>query len=379
MTGPPPVPADPSFISRDPSTGQRMKAEGKEKERISPATGEGLHEARQYAKEEDRFVRCSVCSHRCRIKDGGHGICGVRINRGGTLYAATYAKISSEAVDPIEKKPLFHFLPGSLSYSLGSVGCNFRCEHCQNWHISQATLDDGLLHPLSPEEGVARALASGSRSISWTYNEPVIWHEYPLDMGALARERGLGTIYVTNGYITEEALRELAPMLQAWRVDLKAFNDEFYRKTCRAHLEPVLSATELAHELGMHVETVTLVIPGLNDSMEEMEGLIRWVLDHLGPDTPMHFSRFHPDYRMRDRGATPVATLERIYARAREMGLRFPYLGNVFGHRFEHTWCPKCGALLIERTGFSTRFVDLADHRCGKCGEAIPYVSDPGR
>ena len=348
---------------------------GKEPE-ISLPADESLHEARQYARLEEQAVQCSVCSHRCRIRDGGHGICGVRINRGGTLFAATYGKVSAEAVDPIEKKPLFHFLPGSLSYSLGSVGCNFRCGHCQNWHISQATLADGLLQPLSPEEGVARALASGCRSISWTYNEPVIWHEYPLDMGTLARERGLATIYVTNGYITEEALRELSPMLQAWRVDLKAFSDEFYRKTCKAHLEPVLESTEIAHGLGMHVETVTLVIPGLNDSMEEMEGLIRWVLDHLGPDTPMHFSRFHPDYRMRDRGATPVATLERIYSRAREMGLRFPYVGNVFGHKFENTWCPKCGALLIERTGFSTRFVDLGDHRCRKCGERIPYVSD---
>ena len=340
------------------------------KETMTAAAG-ALHEARQYEKLGDNFVHCSVCAHRCRIKDGGHGICGVRLNRGGVLYAATFGKISAEAVDPIEKKPLFHYLPGTLSYSLGSVGCNFQCEHCQNWHISRATLDDGLLRSLSPEEGVARARGTGCRSIAWTYNEPTIWHEYPLAMGTLARGKGLGTVYVTNGYITEEALAELAPMLEAFRVDLKAFTEEFYRKVCKAKLQPVLDASRKARELGMHVETVTLVIPGLNDSMEEMEGLIRWVVENLGPATPMHFSRFHPDYRMQDREATPVATLEKIYHRARELGIRFPYLGNVPGHPFENTFCPKCGALLIERTGYHTEFRGLKGDRCGECGEGI--------
>lgn len=220
-----------------------------------------MHEAHQYERIGDGTVRCSLCAHRCTIADGKHGICGVRINRGGTLYAATFGRVVSEAVDPIEKKPLFHFLPGTLSYSLGSVGCNFRCQHCQNWEISQAGLEDLPLMAISPEEGVERALASGSASIAWTYNEPTIWHEYPLEMGALARERGLQTVYVTNGYITEEALAELAPMLGAFRVDLKAFSDDFYRKVCRARLQPVLDATVAAHEHGMHIETVTLVIP----------------------------------------------------------------------------------------------------------------------
>jgi pyruvate formate lyase activating enzyme len=342
-----------------------------------PAEGVGsvvtgpMHEARQYTKLEDQVVHCSVCAHRCRIKEGGHGICGVRLNRKGVLYAATYGKISAEAVDPIEKKPLFHYLPGTLSYSLGSIGCNFQCEHCQNWHISRATLEDGLTRSLSPEEGVARAQGTGCRSISWTYNEPTIWHEYPLDMGTLAREKGLGTIYVTNGYITEEALQDIAPMLQAFRVDLKAFSEDFYRKVCRAKLQPVLDASRKARELGMHIETVTLVIPGLNDTMEEMEGLIRWVAENLGPSTPMHFSRFHPDYRMQDREPTPVATLEKIYRKAKELGIRFPYLGNVPGHPFENTCCPKCGALLIERSGYQTRFRQLKGDRCGECGEII--------
>ena len=236
--------------------------------------GDRMHEARLYQRLEDATVRCSLCAHRCTIREGKQGVCGVRINRGGTLYAATFGKVIAEAVDPIEKKPLNHFLPGTLSYSLGTIGCNFHCEHCQNWHISQQTLEMEALRDLTPEQGVERAIRSGSASIAWTYNEPTIWHEYPLAMGTLARKKHLGTVYVTNGYITEEGLRELAGMLTAFRVDIKSFSDTFYRKVCGGRLQPVLDATALAKELGMHVETVTLVIPGQNDSMEEMETLI---------------------------------------------------------------------------------------------------------
>ena len=337
-----------------------------------------MHEARQYARLEDGSVKCSLCSHRCTIHDGKHGICGVRWNEGGVLDAKTYGKISAEAVDPIEKKPLFHYLPGTRSYSLGSIGCNFHCKHCQNLHISRAALEEAPLRTLMPEEGVRRALASGSASISWTYNEPTIWHEYTLDMATAAKKAGLGTIYVTNGYITEEALREIAPVLGAFRVDIKAFTDEFYTRTCGAHLQPVLDAAQLARELGMHVETVTLVIPGLNDSMEEQTALIRWVIGNLGPETPMHFSAFHPDYQMTDRGATPVATLEKIYRKAKELGLRFPYLGNVYHHEYENTYCPACGALLIERRGFSCSFRELDGMQCRSCGEKIEVVRHAG-
>jgi len=333
-----------------------------------------MHEARQYIKKENNAVQCTLCSHRCRIADGKHGICGVRQNAGGTLYAATYGLVSAEAVDPIEKKPLYHFLPGTLSYSLGGIGCNFKCRHCQNWQISQADLAGSRLFPVSPEEGVARAIASRCASISWTYNEPTIWHEYALDMGTLARSRGLGTCYVTNGYITEEALRELAPMLSAFRVDLKAFTDDFYRKICGAHLQPVLDAAVLARELKMHIETVTLVIPGLNDSREEIDALIRWVIENLGPDTPMHFSAFHPDYRMTDRNGTPAALIEKICTRAKELGLHFAYSGNVGYSKFDNTYCPACGSLLIERRGFSARIAGLDDRQCTNCGEKIGIV-----
>jgi len=332
------------------------------------------HEARQYTRLDDNAVRCSLCSHRCTIQDEKTGICGVRLNEGGTLHALTYGKVSAEAVDPIEKKPLFHFLPGTLSYSLGSIGCNFHCTHCQNWHISRAGISDMNLAEISPEEGVRRAMAQGCASISWTYNEPTIWHEYTLDMAKIAHERGLGTVYVTNGYITEEALRELSPVLDAYRVDIKAFTDDFYRKVCGARLQPVLDSTIVAKELGMHVEVVNLVIPGLNDSPEETTSLIRWILDNLGPDVPVHFTRFHPDYQMRDRKATDIAVLEGIYRRARELGLHYPYLGNVYASPCESTYCPSCGELVIERSGFSSIMRNISSGRCGRCGEKIAYT-----
>lgn len=337
-----------------------------------------MHRALQWSPADEGAAKCSLCNHRCIIRKGKTGICGVRENRDGILYATTYGRVSAEAVDPIEKKPLYHFLPGTLSYSLGSIGCNFHCEHCQNWHISRSERDPGGLPHLPPEEGVRRARASGCSSISWTYNEPTIWHEYTLAMGDLARKALLSTVYVTNGYITEEALRELSPMLQAYRVDIKAFSEDFYKKVCGARLQPVLDSAVLARELGMHIEVVNLVIPGLNDSPKETGALVKWIVENLGESTPVHFTRFHPEYHMQDRGATPPSVLEKIYRQARDLGLRFPYLGNVFPHPFENTYCPRCGALCIERRGFSAAFRHLSGHACTKCGETIEYVDTPG-
>ncbi len=333
-----------------------------------------MQEAALYTPNPDGTVSCRLCNHGCRIADGRVGRCKVRQNRMGRLCATSFGRISAEHIDPIEKKPLNHFLPGTLCYSLGSVGCTFTCTHCQNWQLSRAAESILSLPFLSPDEAIRRAVDAGASSVAWTYNEPTISFEYTLEMGRLARAAGLGTVYVTNGYMTVEAVEALAPMLNAFRVDIKAFNDTFYREICGARLEPVLASTERAHELGMHVETVTLVIPGLNDDPEEIDGLVRWVIDHLGPDTPMHFSRFHPDYRMQDRPATPVTTLERIYERARDLGLRYPYLGNVGGHPYENTWCPRCRALLVERRLMHGRITGLEDGRCRECGEVIPLV-----
>ena len=327
-----------------------------------------------FDKLQNNRTRCNVCSHRCNIAEGKIGICGTRKNIGGKVHTVIYNTVSSEAVDPIEKKPLYHFLPGTLSYSLGTIGCNFRCEHCQNWTISQVTLDKAYTMEITPEEAVRRALSAGCRSISWTYNEPAIWHEYTYDSAVLAKKAGLGTVYVTNGYITPEALRRISPYLDAYRVDIKSFSDSFYKKVCKAKLAPVLESTELAKELGMHVEVITLIIPGRNDSPEEIAQLSKWVHDNLGEDTPMHFTRFYPMYQMTEVIPTPAEMLEKAHDIAKKEGMRFVYTGNVPGHKYENTYCPECGALLIDRTGFTVSEYNIKDGKCPRCGEEIPVV-----
>ncbi len=320
-------------------------------------------------------VKCNVCSHRCTIAEGKVGICGTRKNIDGKIHTLIYNTVSSEAVDPIEKKPLYHFLPGTLSYSLGSIGCNFRCEHCQNWNISQVTLEEAWTKEITPEEAVRRALATGCKSISWTYNEPAIWHEYTYDSAALAKKAGLKTIYVTNGYITPEALERISPYLDAYRVDIKSFSEDFYKKVCGARLAPVLESTKLAKKLGMHVEVITLIIPTRNDSREEITQIVRWVRDNLGVDTPMHFTRFHPMYKMDDLTSTPTETLEMAHDIAKKEGMRFVYTGNVPGHKYENTYCPKCNALLIDRAGFRASTIKIEGGKCPSCGEGIPVIS----
>ncbi len=323
----------------------------------------------------DDKVRCNICGHRCKIGEGKLGFCGTRRNINGKIYTTIYNTISSEAVDPIEKKPLYHFLPGTRSYSLGSIGCNFRCEHCQNWSISQVTLEEAYTKEITPEEAVENALRTGCKSISWTYNEPAIWHEYTYDSAVLAREAGLKTAYITNGYITPEALRRIAPYLDAYRVDIKSFSEDFYRKVCAARLAPVLESARLAKELRMHVETVTLVVPARNDSPEEITMLVRWVRDNLGVDTPMHFTRFYPMYKAEHISPTPVSTLEMAYDIAKKEGMRFVYLGNVPpGYKYENTYCPECNTLLIERTGFSISAYGMKGNKCPECGEEIPIL-----
>jgi pyruvate formate lyase activating enzyme len=319
-------------------------------------------------------VKCNVCSHRCTIAEGKLGVCRTRQNKNGKIYTLIYNTVSSEAVDPIEKKPLYHFLPGTLSYSLGTIGCNFRCMHCQNWNISQVTLEEAWTKEITPEEAIRRALATGCKSIAWTYNEPAIWHEYTYDSAVLAKKAGLKTIYVTNGYITPEALRRIAPYLDAFRVDIKSFSDDFYRKICGARLAPVLESTKLAKELGMHVEVITLIIPTKNDSPEEISRIVRWVRDNLGADTPMHFTRFYPMYKMGDIPPTQTEALEMAHDIAKKEGMRFVYTGNVPGHKYENTYCPKCNALLIDRAGFRVSAIKIKEGKCPECGEGVAIV-----
>jgi pyruvate formate lyase activating enzyme len=333
-------------------------------------------EARFWKSLADEKVQCMLCPHHCLIALGKHGICGVRKNENGKLFTLIYGSCSSVADDPIEKKPLYHFYPGSMVLSLGSVGCTFRCEHCQNYSISMAGLEGFPLQEIPPEDVVELIREHGCRGVAWTYNEPSIWHEYTFDSAKLVKDAGFYTVYVTNGYIEEDPLKEIAPYLDAMNIDVKAFHDEFYRKVCKAKLTPVLQTCERAVKLGIHVELTYLVIPGLNDAADELTGFCRWVNDSLGSSTPVHFSRFHPDYKMRHLSATPTEVLLSAYAKAKDAGLQYVYLGNIPHGEYENTWCPSCGSLLIERFGFSSSIKGLKAGKCIRCGAVIPLRMD---
>lgn len=330
-------------------------------------SGSGSTEASHYSQEGDK-LRCSLCPHSCLIADRGRGKCGVRENRGGRLYSLIYGLASSIHLDPIEKKPFFHFMPGSTALSLGSVGCNLSCLHCQNYSISRARPGDFQLSETSAEEIVDRALDSGAKSISWTYNEPTIWHEFTKVVSQAAHSAGLKTNYVTNGYIQEPPLRELKGIIDAMNIDVKAFTDEFYREICGGHLAPVLRACEVSVELGMHLEVTYLLIPGHNDTEQELRRFSEWVAGSLGIDVPVHFSAFHPDYKLTSVPRTPAGRLDAAYDIARSAGLRFVYLGNIRAGDRDDTFCPSCGELAVERDGFYISKSNLDGGRCGKCG-----------
>lgn len=332
-----------------------------------------MKEARFWVREGD-VVRCSLCPHACSIGEGKRGLCGVRENRGGRLFSLIYGMVSSMHVDPIEKKPLFHFKPGEMAFSLGSIGCNLKCLHCQNYMISQAKYEEFHLYRLSPEEVCDLCEKEGCRIIAWTYNEPTIWHEFTYDASREASRRGLHTVYVTNGFIQEDPLREISPFLDAMNIDIKAFSDEFYRKICKGRLDPVLNTAELAFSLGIHVELTYLIIPGMNDSIKEFTEFSRWVINSLSSQVPVHFTRFHPDYRMTDVPPTPVETLETAYRVAKEEGLEFVYLGNVWMPERENTYCPRCGNLVIERSGFRSLMRGVKEGKCSYCGADLNII-----
>lgn len=315
----------------------------------------------------DNKVQCKVCAHRCTILSQKRGICRVRENRGGKLYTLIYNTVSSINVDPIEKKPLFHFYPGSTALSLGTVSCNFRCRHCQNYAIATANVGETSTQEITPEESIELAKQYGCQGISWTYNEPTIWFEYIYDSAKLAKKAGLYTVYVTNGYMSEDALNLIAPYLDAANVDVKAFDNEFYRRVCGAKLEPVLRTCERMKEKNIHLEVTYLIIPGHNDGPEEIRRFSEWVVG-IGADTPVHFSRFHPHCQMTNISSTPLETLEEAHKIAKECGIEHVYIGNVFGHRYESMYCPKCDENLIERRGYSVINRLGAGNKCPKCG-----------
>jgi pyruvate formate lyase activating enzyme len=317
----------------------------------------------------DEVVHCFACSHECKIKKWDRGICHVRQNLDGKLETLIYAEVSSMNVDPIEKKPLFHFYPGSKVFSLGSVSCNFKCEHCQNYDISFAEAGELGTTEVLPERSVQLALERNCRGIAWTYNEPTIWFEYTYDSAILAKEAGLYTVYVTNGYMTPQALETIGPYLDAANVDVKGFSKKFYNGVCRARLDPVLRTCERMHESGIHLELTYLIIPGLNDDDEQVSAFSTWAAG-VDRDIPIHFSRFHPDWRMLDRPATPMETLKKARYLATQAGMRFVYLGNV-ASEYENTFCPDCGAIIIERSGFR---INKRGKKCPDCGYVAPIV-----
>ena len=335
-----------------------------------------MKEAMFYEKTAGNRVRCGLCRFRCLIDDGRRGICAVRENRGGTLHTLVYGKAIAEHVDPIEKKPLYHVMPGSRSFSVATVGCNFRCLHCQNYSISQTDQETLRISgiDLPPEEIVRKALASGCRSISYTYTEPTIFFEYAYDTAVLARKAGLRNVFVTNGYITPEALACIRPFLDAANIDLKGFSDRFYREVVHAMLPEVLDSIVEYKRQGIWIELTTLIIPGWNDADEDLRGIAGFIAEKVGVETPWHVSQFYPTYRMTDRPRTPVATLRRARQLGRDAGLRYVYEGNVPGEGGENTVCPGCGELLIERYGFSVQKNRIEAGKCPGCAAVIDGV-----
>ncbi|MFH1038593.1 MAG: AmmeMemoRadiSam system radical SAM enzyme [PVC group bacterium] len=328
-----------------------------------------MREALLYSQLEDNKVRCNLCAHRCLISEGKRGLCGVRENRKGALYSLVYGKAIATHVDPIEKKPLFNFLPGSLAFSVATAGCNLTCRHCQNADISQSPRETGHIigKDISPQSLAEAARSEGCRSIAYTYTEPTVFFEYALDTARLAAAAGIKNVFVTNGYMTAEALDLVAPVLDAANVDLKSFRDEFYREICGARLQPVLDTIKRMHELAIWVEVTTLVIPGHNDSDEELQSIARYLSD-LSPDVPWHVSAFYPTYRLTSAPRTPAATLQRAREIGMAAGLRYVYTGNIPGDDGENTFCHSCGKKVVERFGYRVSTVNIRDGKCFFCG-----------
>ena len=334
-----------------------------------------MKEAMFYEREVNSQIRCGLCRFRCLIGNGARGICHVRENRDGTLYSLVYGKLCAEHVDPIEKKPLFHVMPGSSSFSIATVGCNFRCRHCQNYSISQLRPGASVTGvERTPQEIVQRAMNANCRSISYTYTEPTIFFEFAYDTARLARDAGLANIFVTNGYITKEALATIAPVLDAANIDLKGFSEEFYRDIVHARLSEVLDSIVEYRKQGIWIELTTLIIPGLNDSDAELQGIASFIVTNLGVDTPWHVSSFYPTYLLTDRLSTPVATLRKAREIGIAAGLHHVYEGNVPGKGGENTFCPSCSTLLIERYGFAIGTNRVRNGACPDCGVALAGI-----
>jgi len=330
--------------------------------------------ARFWQRLDDNRVLCQLCPHNCTIPKGERGLCRVRENFGGTLYTLVYGKPAAIGVGPIEKAPFHHFHPGHKRRTIATVGCNMRCLQCQNWHISQRSVEEMGYLLISPHEMIEGVIKAGLTSVSFTYTEPTIFFEYMYDIARLAKENGLKTNLVTNGFISPEPLRALLNHIDAVRVDLKSFTEQFYRKVSRASLNPVLNTLKIIQQEGVHLEIINLIIPTLNDCPDGIRKMCEWIQANLGSDVPLHFNRFFPAFRLTDLPPTPVETLEMALSIAYDVGLRFVYIGNYPGHRYGNTFCPSCDEKLIHRVGISMITNNIVGGKCKFCGEYIPGV-----
>jgi len=323
---------------------------------------------------EEAIIRCLLCANGCAIVDGQRGRCRARMNIKGELKSLVYGRPVSIHTDPIEKKPFYHYLPGAAAYSLATAGCPLRCKFCQNWEISQASPEDHQVAFTPPARIVAGAKTGKAPVIAFTYNEPTVFTEYMIDIARDARKQGLHSVMISCGFMNEAPLAEMCKALDAIKIDLKGYSEDFYRTACGAELKPVLRSIKQIAKSRVHLEIVNLVVPTLNDSNAMLQELIKWIAGEIGPDVPVHFTRFHPDYQLQNLPSTPVATLERAYNLAISKGLHYPYVGNVPGHPGNHTYCPKCKKIVIERQGFFTTAMNIKDGHCKFCGRAIAGV-----
>ncbi len=328
-------------------------------------------EAMFYEKLDGQMVQCHICPRNCTIPGGALGFCRARQNTHGTLYALGYGAPCAVHIDPVEKKPFFNFYPGSEAFSLASAGCNLRCKFCQNWEISQVSPLDTENFSLSPLDVVNQALKEKCPIIAYTYSEPTNFYEYMLDICKLARKRGLKNVYHSNGYINPEPLQNLCPYLDAANIDLKGFSDNYYQKICGAHLQPVLDTLVMLHKNGVWLEITNMVLPGENDSPEEIKQMCQWIKNNLGPDVPLHFSRFYPTYQLKNLPPTPIETLEKARETALAEGLHYVYIGNVVGHPAENTYCPNCHNAVVKRTGYNVLEVHITKGLCDYCHHPI--------
>jgi pyruvate formate lyase activating enzyme len=344
-------------------------------ERPAPsADAEGLHEARWYENSPRQTVQCRLCFRGCIIAEGKRGFCRARENRGGKLYTLVYGKPCAIQIDPIELEPMYHLLPGHRNLALATASCNFRCKFCQNWHISQRSPEETRNRDLSPQEIVIMAIERGCKSISSTMNEPIVFYEYMYDINRLAKEMGLRTLFHTNGSLRPEPLFALLEYMDAVTVDLKAFTQQFYEEVSESELEPVLETLRNVKKAGVHLEIVNLVIPTLNDNLDDIRRMCVWIRENLGAEVPLHFTRFFPAYKLTSLPPTPVATLEAAVRIADEEGLRYVYIGNVPGHERNSTFCPECGERVIHRIHCNVLSMDVERGKCRFCEHEIPGI-----